>query len=110
MSYAELILAIVVAVLGSNGLWAFIQSKSKHKSDRDKLLLGIAYKGIIETSEKYIDRGWIEPDEYNELNRYLLEPYQNMGGDGTAEKMMAEVKSLPSKPAMTKDDVIAKLP
>ena len=99
MDYLELLATVVIAVLGSNGLWAFIQSKSKHKSDRDKLLLGIAYKDIIETSEKYIDRGWIEADEYNELNRYLFEPYQNMGGDGTAEKMMAEVKALPTKQA-----------
>lgn len=29
--YIELLLTVMLAVLGSNGLWAYIQSRSTHK-------------------------------------------------------------------------------
>ena len=39
----ELIITVVVTVLGSNGLWAFIQSRSTHKSARDRMILGLGH-------------------------------------------------------------------
>ena len=52
---------------------------------------------IIYLCEKYIERGWISSDEYENLNMYLFEPYIKMGGNGTAKRLMAIVNNLPTK-------------
>ena len=101
MDKTTVIVTIVVAIFGSTGFWSllntYILNKKKAKSDETKLIMGIAYRNIIAQCEKYIKRGYIEPDEFNELYRYLFEPYSNMGGNGTAQKMMNEVRQLPSE-------------
>lgn len=97
----ETILALVGILVGSQGLWTFIQtvwiSKHRNKRAENKLLLGLAFQTIIDTAQRYIDRGEIEMDEYKELNHYLFEPYKEMGGNGTAARMIAEVEKLPIK-------------
>lgn len=92
---AQIIIALVAAVFGSTGFWSWLSSRSKKRSDESRLLMGLAYSEIIRRSEEYIRRGWIAVDEYNELDRYLYQPYRNMGGNGTAERLMAAVKGLP---------------
>lgn len=91
----QIIIALVAAVFGSTGFWSWLSSRSKKRSDESRLLMGLAYSEIIRRSEEYIRRGWIGIDEYNELDRYLYQPYQSMGGNGTAEKLMQAVKALP---------------
>lgn len=93
----DIIVALVAAVFGSQGFWTWIQSRSKRKSAESRLLMGLGYSEIIRRSEHYIRQGYIKTDEFNELDRYLFKPYAEMGGDGTAEKLMKEVKSLPTK-------------
>ena len=44
---------------------------------------------------RYIDRGWITQDEYENLNSYLYEPYKKLGGNGSALRVMQEVNKLP---------------
>ncbi len=92
----DIIVTLAVAVFGSTGFWSWIQSRGKKKSAEARLMMGLAYREIIIASDKYLKQGYIPIDEYNELNRYLYEPYKEMGGDGTAEKRMQEVKALPS--------------
>ena len=93
----DIIVTLAVAVFGSTGFWSWVQSRGKKKSAESRLLLGIAYSEIIRRSEHYIHQGYIAVDEYNELNRYLYEPYREMGGNGTAEKLMDEVRKLPTE-------------
>ena len=59
------------------------------------MLLGLGHVKIIETCEKYIVRGYIRQDEYDSLYNYLYLPYKELGGNGTAERMVNEVKKLP---------------
>lgn len=59
------------------------------------MLLGLGHVKIIETCEKYIVRGYIRQDEYDSLYNYLYLPYKELGGNGTAERMINEVKKLP---------------
>lgn len=92
---AQIIIALVAAVFGSTGFWSWLSGRRKKKSDESMLLLGIAYSEIIHRSEEYIHRGWIAVDEYAELDRYLYQPYRSMGGNGTAERLINAVKSLP---------------
>lgn len=94
----EIIVTVVCSILASNGLWAFISSRSKRKSNESKLLMGIAYSKIIQQGEGFVQRGWVSTDEYNELSRYLYEPYLAMGGNGTAQRLMEKVRALPSEP------------
>ena len=42
----------------------------------------------------YIERGEITRDEYENLHDYLYVPYQKMGGNGSAARVMAEVEKL----------------
>ena len=95
MTWYEFILALLVAILGSNGLWSVILKKREKKSTKNKLLMGLAYSEIINRSERYLERGEISTDEYHELYHYLYEPYKDMGGNGTAAKLMEQVKALP---------------
>ena len=45
--------------------------------------------------QEYIKRGWLTRDEYENLHDYLFQPYLDMGGNGTAQKIMKEVDKLP---------------
>ena len=94
--HLDIILTLVVAVCGSTGFWTLLMTRNKKKSAEARLIMGLAYSEIIKRSEHYIKRGYIETDEYNELNKYLYEPYSEMGGNGTAQKLMKEVQQLPT--------------
>lgn len=91
----ELIVAIIVAVLGSNGLWAWLQNRSTARTARDRMLLGLGHAQIFRTAEKYIHRGGITTDELEDLEKYLYKPYRDMGGNGTAETIMEQCRKLP---------------
>lgn len=93
------IITAVIAVFASTGFWAFAQSvwssKQKAKSAEAKLIMGIGYSKICDLAIKYIQRGSITKEEYEDLKKYLYEPYKAMGGNGTCEKLMSEVDKLP---------------
>lgn len=95
--HIDIIVTLAVAVFGSTGFWSWLMSRNRKKSAESRLLLGIAYGKIIQTSERYIEQGYIPIEEYNELDRYLYQPYKDMDGNGTAKKLMEEVKSLPTR-------------
>ena len=93
----QVIITLIVAVFGSTGFWTWLTQRNRNKTDESRLLMGLAYSEIIRRSEAYIRRGWIGTDEFNELDRYLFQPYQSMGGNGTASKLMEEVRRLPTR-------------
>lgn len=97
----ETTIAIVGVIFASSGLWTFVQTvwmtKYKKQTAEDKLLLGLAFNRIIKIATKHIEKGWIDVDEYHELNKYLFKPYKDAGGDGTAQKLINEVEKLPMK-------------
>lgn len=95
--HIDIIVTLIVAVFGSTGFWTWVQTRSKKKSAETRLLLGLAYSEIINRADACISRGWVEVDEYNELDRYLYRPYTEMGGNGTAQKLMNEVRNLPTR-------------
>ena len=91
------IIGIVAAVFGGQGFWTWMMHRNTGKSNEAKLLMGIAYSKIIDQCNRYIKRGWIDADEYHELYHYLYQPYKDMGGNGSAERLMGIVKGLPAK-------------
>lgn len=95
---AEVITAIIgiaCAVFGGQGFWTWLINKRSGKTNEARLLMGIAYSKIIQQCNFYIHRGWIDADEYHELHNYLYKPYKEMGGNGTAERLMNIVEKLP---------------
>lgn len=88
-------LQIVLAVFASSGLWTCLQMLMNRRSARTRMLLGLGHDKIIYLCSKYIDRGWITNDEFEDLYKYLYDPYIKMGGNGTAKRLMAEVDRLP---------------
>lgn len=106
MEYTPLIVNAVVALLsaflGASGLWTLIgkrlDKKIEFSSNRDKeraMLVGLAHDRIVWLGMQYIERGWITNDEYENLDLYLFKPYEELGGNGSAEKIMSEVRNLP---------------
>jgi hypothetical protein len=93
--WAEGLVAIVVASMASTGFWAFVQGRTAKKSAVSRLLLGLAYDKITNLGMKYIDRGWITKDEYEDFRRYLYEPYKEFGGNGVGDRIMLAVSNLP---------------
>lgn len=94
------IVTIFCAVLASSGLWAFLQKRvdahDKENPER-QMLIGLAHDRIMTLGMAYIDRGDITKDEYENLYRYLYKPYSELGGNGSASRIMKEVEKLPLK-------------
>ena len=91
----ELIVTVAIAVLGSNGLWAWIQSKSTIKTAKDRMILGLGHDAIFRVAEKYIHRDGITLSELDDLETYLFKPYSEMGGNGTAAAIVQKCRQLP---------------
>lgn len=95
----EIVLTIICSAFASTGFWAFItavmQRRDKKVSTEGKMLRGLAHDRICYLGEEYIKRGSITKDEYENLHDYLYLPYEELGGNGTAKRIMEEVKKLP---------------
>ena len=58
------------------------------------MLIGLAHDRILPLGMHYLSRGdWITRDEYENLYEYLYKPYKEMGGNGSAQRVMAEIDS-----------------
>lgn len=100
-AWIDVLVTVFVTVLASNGFWAMFQKKFDRNSTEKKLLVGLAHDRIIYVGERFIARGWVTYDEYEDFMKYLYEPYAEYGGNGAAERISDEVKKLPLK---TNDD------
>lgn len=98
---------VVTSVIASSGFWNYLQKKSEKKDSKTELLIGLAHNEIMNLGMKYIDRGWISQDEYENFVEYLYKPYEKAGGNGSARRVMSEVDKLPihsSKYHFVKED------
>lgn len=91
----QTIITVVCSVLASSGLWAFISSRANRKDATIAMLRGLAHDRIVYLGMKYIERGWIYRTEYENLYECLYIPYKNLGGNGSAKRVMDEVNKLP---------------
>lgn len=94
-----IVTSVVAAVFASTGFWAFLTYVLQHKNTKDnaeaQMLKGLAHDRICYLGEKYVRRGYITRDEYENLHDYLYVPYRKLNGNGTAERVMKEVDRLP---------------
>ena len=90
----EVLGAVVAALLASGGYWSYKMSKNNHKTAESKMLMGLAQDRIVELGMKYIERGAITRDEYENLYDYLYLTDKELGGNRSAERVMDVVKQL----------------
>ena len=101
------LLAVFSALLGS-GFMGFIQfliTRHDNKNSKENARLeaiasavrGLDHDRLYYLSEKYLQRGEITTDEYNNLSEYIYKPYKKLGGNGTGDKLMAQINELPFK-------------
>lgn len=95
MDWKQTILTVVLTLLGSAGFWGYLEARRAKNDANTRLLVGIAHDRITYLGMKYVERGSITRDEYENLNDYLFEPYTAAGGNGSAKRVMEEVKKLP---------------
>lgn len=93
----QIAVPLAVAALTSSGLWALVSKRADKNDVERKMLVGLAHDRIIHLGMVYVTRGYITQDEYENLNDYLYQPYEKMGGNGSAKRVMEEVRKLPIK-------------
>lgn len=93
--WIQMIITIVCSVIASSGFWAYLQKNLDKKDVKAEMLIGLGHDRIIYLGMCYIERGWITQDEYENLNDYLYKPYEKMGANGSAKRVMIEVDKLP---------------
>lgn len=97
INWAQVLTSVLIALVSSTGLWSYLASYRNKHDAKTRLLIGLAHDRIIYLGTQYIERGYITPDEYENLNDYLYQPYAENGGNGSAKRVMEQVKALPIK-------------
>lgn len=94
---AEMANPAVTALLGSSGIWMWVKTKTDRNSSEDQLLLTVARSQLVDLGRKYLKRGYITMDEYEEYeDQYKL--YSDLGGNGLARRIFEQVDELPMMP------------
>lgn len=95
--WIQIMLAVFSSVLASSGLWAYLAKREEKKDVKKQMLIGLAHDRIHYLGMCYLNRDpqYITEDEYENLKVYLYEPYEKMGGNGSAKKIMDDIDKLP---------------
>ena len=97
----EVLLTLIVSVFASTGFWAvintLIQNKSAAKKNERAALLGLLHVELVRQCEYFIGRGSISKGEYEDLRKYVYDPYKELHGNGSGDRLMSEVDKLPLK-------------
>ena len=99
----QTVVTIICSCLASSGLWALVTKLLEKKDAKTKMIVGLGHDRIMYLGMKYIERGWITRTEYENLEKWLYEPYLAIGGNGSAKKIMTEVNKLPIRTTVLPD-------
>ena len=94
-AWLHTLLTVLTTVIASSGFWTYMMRRCDRNNIQARMLVGLAHDRIVYLGLSYIERGWITHDEYENLNDYLFKPYTDIGGNGTAAKVMGDVAKLP---------------
>lgn len=93
--WVQTLVTVLCSVVASSGVWAYLMKRIDRKDVRTQMLIGLGHDRIIYLGLKYIERGWISQDEYENLYEYLYKPYAELNGNGSAKRVMQAVDQLP---------------
>lgn len=95
-----MVIAVVLAILGSNGLWTVINNilinRKDKKSVERQAMLALLHDRLYRLCQDYIKQGYVTIDQLDNL-MYLWQPYEGLGGNGTGKKLYDQVLELPLK-------------
>lgn len=95
----QTLLTILCSVFASSGVWAVVLKLMDKKDVKTQMLIGLGHDRIMYLATSYINRGnWITTEEYENLVDYLYKPYEAMGGNGSAKRLVDEIKKMDIKP------------
>lgn len=94
---AEMANPAVTALLGGSGIWAWIKTRTERNDSEDRLLLQVAKNQLVYQGRKYLKRGYITMDEYEEYESEF-KAYASLGGNGLARRIFVQVDELPMMP------------
>ena len=107
----ETIAVLIAAIFSCTGFWTLVQFLVQKHAEKDskqgKMLKGLGHDRICCLAEGYLKQGYISREDYENLHDYLYLPYRDLGGDGTAQKLMNEVDRLPIRDTPHDKDQIA---
>lgn len=93
------VLPVIITLIGS-GVWTFlielIKLRSEKASAEKKMLLGLGHDVLYQRLTFYLDRGYIEPDELQNVE-FVFRPYTALGGNGVIKVLYEKVLELPTK-------------
>lgn len=94
---AEFTNPLITTVLSTPGIWALVKTRTQRNDSEDKLLLQVAKNQLVNQGRKYLKRGYITMDEYEEYeSEYQV--YSALGGNGLARRVFKQVDDLPILP------------
>jgi hypothetical protein len=88
-----------------------MQKRNDTKDMKTQMIIGLGHDRILHLGISYLNRkdengqAYITREEYENLHDYLYVPYEKLGGDGSAERVMDEVKRLPIRNSSTRGDI-----
>lgn len=97
--WIQIAITITCSVLASSGFWAYMTKRADKKDIKTEMLIGLGHDRIVYLGIQYINREYITEAEYENLYEYLYVPYEKMGGNGSAKRIMEEVNKLPIRPS-----------
>ena len=88
--------AIVISVLGSNGLFTFIQYLINRNSTAKMTLEAVSYTMLSEKLEIRLDAGYATPEQRKEME-ILIKAYKKNGWNGDMDARIKRFYDLPTK-------------
>ena len=97
---------ILVAIIGSNALFTFVQflitrhdnaknALSQHEKAQNDMLIGLGHDKLLYLTDKFVQRGGITLKERRNLD-YLYKPYHAAGGNGDCQIGYEACEKLPT--------------
>lgn len=92
----EIFLPIILAFIGSSGLWSFLASLRKKNRKLEELVQGLTVLVLKDQTRYHRAKGEISQDEYRMIFDNVYTRYKELGGNGASERLMTELSNLPT--------------
>lgn len=88
--------AIIIAALGSNGLFTLVTWIINRKSATRQTLEAVSYSMLSDKLERRLDAGFATPEQRKEME-ILIEAYKRNGWNGDMDARIQRFYDLPTK-------------
>ena len=96
------ITAIIISVMGSNGLFTLIQYLINRNSTVKTTLEAVSYTMLSDRLETRLDSGFATPEQRKEME-ILIEAYKKNGWNGDMDARIQRFYNLPTKQLKEKE-------